>query len=334
MKNVGATRWKPLQHVTSIVPFSVRSMLVDLRPRQLRRSWIVSSQLQPSPNLRCTQRIMARLFNSFTRQNSEGTGVWAISIVRNESDIIGFTVEHLLREGVDHVVVADNLSKDGTNDILAGLARTLPLTVVPDGLDAHYQGTKMTLLARWAWSQGAEWIVPFDADELWYSTSGTLRDTLASTTCDVALAEMWGHVPHPTDDDDELNPYIRVRGKAETKLRTTKLAFRSHKWARIYDGNHSVHRTGTRQVLLAIRHFPFRSREQMLRKLREGGRALDATDLPEGTGHNWRKLSKLSDEEILSEMSESATGLTHPDPRDVLLDDPAPFRSTTRPGQK
>ena len=78
---------------------------------------------------------------------------------------------------------------------------------------------------------------------------------------------------------------------------------------------------------LKIRHFPHRNNAQMLKKLKVGGRALEATDLQRSTGYQWRRLSALADEQILEQVQAGSAGLTNPDPNDRLLDDPAPFRS-------
>ena len=43
--------------------------------------------------------------------------VWGIAMVKNEADIIGPIVAHM-RDQVDHVLIADNLSTDETPDIL------------------------------------------------------------------------------------------------------------------------------------------------------------------------------------------------------------------------
>ena len=100
--------------------------------------------------------------------------IWAITMVKNEADIIDRSVQHLLKQGVDHVLVADNLSTDATPDILTRLSRDHPVHVAHDRDPAHYQSWKMGLLAQAARRSGADWIVPFDADELWFGARGTL----------------------------------------------------------------------------------------------------------------------------------------------------------------
>ena len=317
-----------LRRLVRVVPYPVRAAVLDLQPRQLRRNRLVADHLRlpEEPHISWLDRLLVRNLNYVRRRADVTEQIWGITVVRNEEDIIGFTIEHLLAEGIDHVMIADNLSDDGTLEVLKDMALRFPVTVLEDRLDAHYQGTKMTLLARWASAHGARWIIPFDADELWYSSSGRLRDVLDQASARVAIAQMWGHVPVGTDDEQEQNPYRRIRMRAATRLDATKVAFRSHPWARVFDGNHSVRVPGARACLLEIRHFPYRDNAQMLKKLKLGGKALEATDLQRGTGYQWRRLSALDDEQILEQVRSGSTGLTHPDPNDRLLDDLAPFR--------
>ena len=68
--------------------------------------------------------------------------------MRDEADIVETVISNLVAQGVERVVVADNLSTDGTTEVLERLARSLPVTVLSDRLTAHYQAEKTTLLAR------------------------------------------------------------------------------------------------------------------------------------------------------------------------------------------
>ena len=92
--------------------------------------------------------------------------VVAITMVRDEEDIIDWTLQHLLDQVVDHIIVADNLSVDETPWKLAALASTGKVTVIQDDEPGYYQDKKMTDLAHMAAADfDAEWILPFDADE-------------------------------------------------------------------------------------------------------------------------------------------------------------------------
>ena len=70
----------------------------------------------------------------------------AITCVKNEIDIVEAFVRHTLAL-VDHLVVLDNGSQDGTGDVLQALAKEgLPLEIVEDGSPGQYQPQRMTRL--------------------------------------------------------------------------------------------------------------------------------------------------------------------------------------------
>lgn len=53
-------------------------------------------------------------------------------MVKNEADIVEQTIRHLLDQGVDHILAADNGSSDGTYEILLELSKILPVHVIKD----------------------------------------------------------------------------------------------------------------------------------------------------------------------------------------------------------
>ena len=75
--------------------------------------------------------------------------VWAISIVKDEVDVVEFAVRHQLGQGVDAVLIADNESTDGTLEVLHELARDLPIHVAVDSWPAYDQAVKTTLRGTW-----------------------------------------------------------------------------------------------------------------------------------------------------------------------------------------
>ena len=91
----------------------------------------------------------------------------AVTCVKNEIDIIEAFVRHTLAL-VDHVVVLDNGSQDGTRDVLHALEKEgLPLDVVEDPSVGKYQSQRMTRLMR-EWAIGrrdADWVLALDGDE-------------------------------------------------------------------------------------------------------------------------------------------------------------------------
>lgn len=221
-------------------------------------------------------------------------------MVKNEADIIRPVIEHLFAQGLEGVLVADNLSTDETPDILRDLASSYPLYVAYDREEAHFQGAKMTLLAGWARRAGAAWIVPFDADELWFASEGTVSEFLRATMAEVVTASMHNLFPVPGVE------FRRGAWKLEVEpCLWQKVAFRSHRWAILSEGNHRVWRPGKgrRTPGLRIAHVPWRSYEQFKRKGWQGARALGLTGLSESTGFHWRYLGRL-DEASLEELWE------------------------------
>jgi glycosyltransferase involved in cell wall biosynthesis len=225
-------------------------------------------------------------------------GAWAVAMVRDEADIIETVVRHLLGQGVERVVIADNLSTDGTHEILERLSISHPVTVLMDRLPEYYQAEKTTLLARYAARAGAGWVIPFDADEVWLSPTGTLAEFLAACDADVVQAPMFNHVPTASDDESEPDPVLRLRWRKTEPNRLHKVAFRAQRRARLAYGNHGVSRPGRRTTGLEIRHFPYRSEEQFVRKLRQGSAALYASDLSAQVGKHWRGLGARDDEAL------------------------------------
>lgn len=217
-------------------------------------------------------------------------------MVRDEADVIGKTVAAMLRQ-VDLIVVADNLSSDATPEILYGLAASNPgrLVVRLDDDPAYYQGRKMSALAEYARVEhGADWVVPFDADEIWLPrTRGRIGDALDElpSAALVADAQVFNH--YATADG------LGWRGAAALPLR--KVAARAVPGLEIATGNHSATFPGdavalVAQDLIEVRHFPYRTPEQFVRKIRNGSQALAATDLPEHVGKHWRDYGRTLDD--------------------------------------
>ena len=222
-------------------------------------------------------------------------GVWATTTVRDDADISGLAVDHLLAQGVRHVLAIDHGSTDDTRRILA---ERHDVTVIPYPDTAFYQGAMITVLARHAAQHGAEWIVPFDADECWWTTDGTqLADHLLSRSDDVVEAASWSYLPTTIDISDE-NPFHRLAHRSDKPdgYRSdrpdglTKVAFRASSRITVRDGNHAVRPAGQIGSGLVIAHYPYRSRDQFIRKFSQGNAALSATRLDRSVSGHWRVL--------------------------------------------
>lgn len=257
--------------------------------------------------------------------------VWGISRVKDEADCIEGSVRHMAGE-VDRLLVADNGSTDGTRDILSDLAHELPLMVVDDNEAAYYQSRAMSALAAQAGELGASWIVPWDADEIWFTHwNKTLADFLRSrsSTLGVAAALLFNHLSTAIDDPDP-DPFRRMAWRQAEPVRLPKVAFRWEPGAIIHQGNHGVTLPNTllgTETLLEVRHFPMRSPQQMLSKVVNGAAAYKATDLPESEGAHWRSYGRIhdtfGDQGIFDVFNEHWHYLSPVDAG--LLHDPAPY---------
>lgn len=219
----------------------------------------------------------------------------AITMVRDEIDILPWTLAHMLDQ-VDYVIVADNGSVDGTREHLADMAAASPsrLLVQDDPEPGYYQADKMTRLAHQAGDMGATWVVPFDADEAW-----DLPD-LATLDADVITVRPWWHVPH-NDDPVDPNPLVRIRWRLSQRQAMPKVAFRYHPHAQLHMGNHAVRRPIGSTIAAAgeMRHYPFRSLDQTRRKVTNGAQAYRAApDLDAGYGAHWRQLDSFDDDAL------------------------------------
>jgi hypothetical protein len=158
---------------------------------------------------------------------------------------------------------------------------------------AYHQAAKMTLLARTAWRAGADWVVPFDADELWFADEGRLADRLRQVDGDVVTAHLLNAFPTRAGGWG-IDPAPHWHGK---------VAFRSHPLAWLAQGNHQVDRPGVRvdplELSLRIAHLPWRSLDQLRRKVRQGSAAyVGVSGSPELGGH-WRALAAEPDDRVL-----------------------------------
>ncbi len=222
--------------------------------------------------------------------------VVGISMVRDEADIIHPTVSNML-EQVDHVIVADNGSIDGTRDVLEHLGVDL---ILDDTELGYYQSRKMTMLARLATREfDATHVVPFDADEWWYSPHGRVADVIeAHADWPVIAADLYDHVATGTDRD-ELDPTKRIGWRRVAPAPLPKVACLAAEDLSIDQGNHGATYDAPAPVLtgmLEIRHFPYRSPEQFARKALNGAQAYAATNLPLDMGQHWREYGRLAEE--------------------------------------
>ncbi len=110
--------------------------------------------------------------------------VVGLYLLRNEADIIETNLRHHFAVLIDEAIVVDNGSTDGTMELLVDLADDLPLQLASE-VGHMYQAERVTRMARFATLQGADWVIPIDADEFWVGTDTPPRDVLEEAPSDV-----------------------------------------------------------------------------------------------------------------------------------------------------
>ena len=89
-------------------------------------------------------------------------------LVRDEADIVSSNIDFHLDQGVDFIIATDNLSVDGTTDILRAYERRGVLHYIHQTDDDYAQHRWVTNMARLACTQfAADWVINNDADEFW-----------------------------------------------------------------------------------------------------------------------------------------------------------------------
>jgi hypothetical protein len=163
-----------------------------------------------------------------------------------------------------------------------------------------------------------------------------VSEWLAACDADVVQVPVFNHVPTAGDDLSEGDPVRRLRWRKAEPNRLHKVVFRAHRRVRLHQGNHGVDRRGTRVGGLEIRHFPYRSEAQFVRKIRQGSAALAATDLTDEVGKHWRGLGASDDRHLHDAWVSLVATHNLPSewwvPRHGLVEDPVRLRGLT-PGR-
>ncbi len=198
--------------------------------------------------------------------------VRTISWARNECDILEAFVRHHAR--FSDVFIVLHRCIDNSEEILSSLAAEgLPVQWRKDERLTHEQSVVMSELMREAFRDGADWVLPLDADEFLH---GDVISVLKAQGSDPRVIRTpWrGYVPTSSDDVSEPNVLKRITHR------------RSHEYPRWYKmmipkttdtsaglcfGNHALidvagNRMPHADTSLSVAHFPIRSERQVMRK--------------------------------------------------------------------
>ncbi len=264
-----------------------------------------------------------------------------ITLVKNEEDIIEIFVRYNLCH-LDAIVIADNMSCDNTREILTRLMQEkLPVVVFDDPEVQRKQSEKTThLLQSAVRTFQPDWIIPLDADEfLVPEENHSLKEILGSVPdAHVASIPWKSYVPTPSDDQNIINPLMRIRHRREVedpfwyKVAIPSSIF-SDKSLIIDPGNHSVHSSvygrrypAIRMDTLKLTHYPIRSAEQIVGKAFIGWLAhlCDSSHIQGNSFHQEEMFHRFLDNPAPSGEDLRQIGLSYSgcNPSCNLIDDP------------
>jgi hypothetical protein len=225
-------------------------------------------------------------------------------LVRDEEDILRAHIDYHLNQGVDKIIVMDNMSVDRTPDIIADYVQTGAVHYIYQGRDDYSQGSWVTGMALTAFYQfGADWVINSDADEFWWTDGRSLKDVLAREpgSASAVRVERQNFIPRPENGE----PFWQRMTVRETRSLNAigepippKVIHRGEGNIRVEQGNHRILRGGApiyaAPCSLSILHFPVRSEAQLTNKIVKGGAAYARNPaLPEHFGSAWRYLYDL-----------------------------------------
>jgi hypothetical protein len=215
-------------------------------------------------------------------------------LARDEADIVEEQVKFHLNAGVDYVIATDNLSQDGTSEILESYARDGHLHLIREESEYLRQAEWVTRMARLAAEEfGADWIIHSDADEFWWPRGESLKEVLASIPerYGVVRALLRHFVPRP-DEGDGFAGRMIVRMSTSAPINDPTSLFRPNlKVIHRADPNVTVS-IGTQRLIdsplaplrgwypIEFFHFPVRSLEQCERKYSHQQVGRDETPSP------------------------------------------------------
>lgn len=218
--------------------------------------------------------------------------VAAVATVLNEADIIASSLDHLLHEGIASVWLAIGPCTDNTLEIVQSFGDYFgeSLHIVADPSSVHYQPRWISALAREATSGGAEWILPFDADE--FPVCHEFEDLETAFASQPAHAGKL-YLPQVRHASWTISfPSVATLSKCAWRADPDRTIL-------VANGNHNCDVSGDALAYagMEIREICWRSFEHFVRKTRERTRTLDPT-LPPGEGVHQTRYAGLNEEAL------------------------------------
>jgi hypothetical protein len=238
----------------------------------------------------------------------------AVMVIRNEADLLDVNLRYHAAQGVTEFRIVDNGSCDSTPARLHDLARELNIRWTIDGA-AYHQADLATELAAEAFREGADWILPVDADEFWSAGDCCLIEALANSPAEAIEAQVINFIQERSNTlagaaalltmrsrVRALHPYAGCRELIERRQLAflemsypTKWLTRAAAGLRIRAGGHGAVAAATDptpSMGIVCLHAPIRSKQVLEARAEHGRRLMEAGYPPEHGWHNqrWHRL--------------------------------------------
>lgn len=242
-------------------------------------------------------------------------------LVKNEELLLERNLMFHKSMGVDYFIITDNNSTDNTVNIIKKYQQK--------GWILEYIEEKGTNYAQKVWvdrmiwmaktKYHADWVINADADELWYSSTGSLKTELSTTSSNILGCNVVGVYPEDNKSIMEWNLVVKpVRDIKKYDLsfysvfhpHRMKVLHRCDGYLQIAMGNHKVAmfpRFKNISSTITIYHYTVRGRESFIEKMINGGKQLEKNK-KKHVGSHWRYFYRIYKEGRLNEEYDRVVG--------------------------